>query len=181
MANRFTESDLRRLGASKRKDGVWDISAKRRAENALKNADRANKFEDMISSNKEMIFIPGNVPSSKNNKQIWWKKTKSGKKVPFITDSERVKKYRRFAEEHFLKLKKRFKELSSDKEYPLKVEFFFIKQTRVRFDYNNATHIITDLMVEYGWIPNDDARHLKPIPGGFDVNKSYAGVFLKIL
>jgi hypothetical protein len=51
-------------------------------------------------------------------------------------------------------------------KYPICLGVHFIRSTKHHFDFNNATQIIADLFVSYGFVPDDDCDHLYiyPIP-----------------
>ena len=92
-----------------------------------------------------MIFISGNVPSSKNSKQ--W------------TGKEMIK----------------------GKEKPYKVGFYFIRDSKRKFDYINAAQLPLDLMQDYDWIEDDDSSNIIPVFLGYEVDKRNAGVRIEIL
>ena len=68
-----------------------------------------------------------------------------------------------------------------NKEKPYKIELFFIRDSRRRFDYINAAQIIFDLMQEYGYIEDDDSTNVIPIFRGFEVDQARAGVTIEVL
>ena len=68
-----------------------------------------------------------------------------------------------------------------DKEKPYKIELFFIRDSRRRFDYINAAQIIFDLMQEYGYIEDDNSTNIIPVFSGFEVDKARAGVEIRVL
>lgn len=112
---------------------------------------------------KGHIFIPGNVPSSKNSKQIFQKKINE-KQIPFITDSKLTKAYKKDTVSHWLKYKSYFHELIKDMEPPYIIEFTFIRSSKRKFDFNNANHVCTDLMATHGWVEDDHMDLILPIP-----------------
>lgn len=67
------------------------------------------------------------------------------------------------------------------KEKPYKIELFFIRDSRRKFDYVNAAQIIFDLMQEYGYIEDDDSTNVIPIFRGFEVDKARTGVKIEVL
>lgn len=121
----------------------------------------------------DSIFIPGNVPSSKNSK-VW-----TGR---YLVNSKSVKKYLKFAEGHYLYQTTYFERLSSGKEFPLHVEFKFVRDSKRLFDLINAAQIVQDLMVKYEYIPDDNYRYLIP---HFDpevvIDKKNCGVYITVL
>ena len=148
--------------------------------------------------NEIIFWIPGNTPSSKNSKI----KSKNG-----IFASKTVKKYLRalglqaysptrktltkyktipcVLDESFPTVKENVQELLKTKEYPVVVEFHFVRQTKRAFDFNNITQIVQDIMVAADLIEDDDMNHLIPIPWKlkgkyFTVNKRCPGVLIRI-
>ena len=68
-----------------------------------------------------------------------------------------------------------------DKEKPYKIELYFIRDSKRRFDYINVAQIIFDLMQEYGYIEDDDSQNIIPVFKGYKVDKSRAGVEIEVL
>ena len=124
-----------------------------------------------------MIFIKGNTPSSKNSKQFVT--LKNGKTM--LLNSKTVQKYIKESKGDWILNKNNFKKMIKDKEKPYKIELFFIRDSRRRFDYINAAQIVFDLMQEYGYIEDDDSTNVIPIFKGFEVDKVRAGVEIEIL
>lgn len=129
-----------------------------------------------------MIFIPGNTPSSKNSKRIITitdKKTR--KKTKRLINSEVTEKYIKTSKTDWILNKRNFLKMLENKEKPYKIELFFIRDSRRRFDYINAAQIIFDLMQEYGYIEDDDSTNVIPIFKGFEVDKARTGVEIRVL
>ena len=124
-----------------------------------------------------MIFIAGNTPSSKNSKQFVT--LKNGKKL--LLNSKIVRKYIDKSEMDWRFNKTEFFKMLKGKEKPYKIELFFIRDSRRRFDYINAAQIIFDLMQEYGYIEDDDSTNVIPTFKGFEVDKTKAGVEIDVL
>ena len=124
-----------------------------------------------------MIFIAGNTPSSKNSKQFVTLKT--GKKL--LLNSKTVQNYIKDSKADWLINKNGFLKMLKGKEKPYKVELFFIRDSKRRFDYINAAQIVFDLMQEYGYIENDDSTNVIPVFKGFEVDKTRAGVEIEVL
>ena len=119
-----------------------------------------------------MIFISGNVPSSKNSKQ--W----TGK---YLISSKTVRNYIKKHCDEWCKNTEKFKEMIKGKEKPYKVGFYFIRDSKRKFDYINAAQIVFDLMQHYGYIEDDDSTNIIPIFKGFEVDKAKAGVEIRVL
>lgn len=124
-----------------------------------------------------MIFISGNTPSSKNSKQFVTLKT--GKTL--LINSKTAQKYIKESKADWLINKNEFFKMLKDKEKPYKVELYFIRDSKRRFDYINAAQIVFDLMQEYGYIEDDDSQNIIPVFKGFEVDKTKAGVQIDIL
>ena len=118
-----------------------------------------------------MIYIKGNVPSSKNSKQ--W----TGK---FLVNSKTVRKYLAEHEVEWKMKRSEFLRLTKNKSKPYKVCFYFIRDTKRKFDYINALQLPCDLMVKHGWIDDDNCDEIIPIIKGYEVNKKNAGVVITV-
>ncbi len=129
-----------------------------------------------------MIFISGNTPSSKNSKRIITiTNKKTGKKTTRLINSEVTEKYIKTSKADWLVNKNEFLKMLKGKEKPYKIELFFIRDSRRRFDYINAAQIIFDLMQEYGYIEDDDSTNVIPTFKGFEVDKARTGVKIDVL
>ena len=129
-----------------------------------------------------MIFIAGNTPSSKNSKRIITiTNKKTGKKTTRLINSEVTEKYIKSSKVDWLVNKNEFLKMIKDKEKPYKIELYFIRDSKRRFDYINAAQIIFDLMQEYGYIEDDDSQNIIPVFKGFEVDKARTGVKIEVL
>ena len=129
-----------------------------------------------------MIFIAGNTPSSKNSKRIITiTNKKNGKKTTRLINSEVTEKYIKSSKVDWLVNKNEFLKMLKDKEKPYKVELFFIRDSKRKFDYINAAQIIFDLMQEYGYIEDDDSQNIIPVFKGFEVDKARTGVEISVI
>ena len=124
-----------------------------------------------------MIFISGNTPSSKNSKQFVTLKT--GKTL--LINSKTAQKYIKESKADWLINKNEFFKMLKDKEKPYKVELYFIRDSKRKFDYINAAQIVFDLMQEYGYIEDDDSQNIIPVFKGFEVDKARTGVEIEVL
>lgn len=123
-----------------------------------------------------MIFIPGNVPSSKNGKQ--W----TGK---MLIHSKAMQKYIKNTKGAWQELKEAFLEEIGDKEKPHLIGMHFAKGTRHKFDWVNCVETIQDMMTHHGWIEDDNVEEMIPIPfkrnGYFyTVDKNNPGAYIKV-
>ena len=124
-----------------------------------------------------MIFITGNTPSSKNSKQFVT--LKNGKTL--LINSKTVQKYIKESKSDWLLNKNEFIKMLEGNEKPYRIELYFIRDSKRRFDYINAAQIIFDLMQEYGYIEDDDSTNVIPVFRGFEVDKTKAGVEIEVL
>jgi hypothetical protein len=124
------------------------------------------------------MFIEGNVPSSKNSKRIV-RNPATG--VPFLIDSENAAKYKKVNSIYYLAHKAGFNAFMKDTDQPIRLIMYFVRDSKRRFDYHNASQIITDVMVKLGMLPDDDADTVIPVYAGYEVNPDKAGVFLYAL
>jgi len=141
------------------------------------------------------IFIPFNTPSSKNSKI----KTQHG-----IFHSKATQKYlQKLGIKSYSTSKKKvtgyktrfnlfeiavvsLREFLKDKEPPYLIGFYFVRDSKRKFDLINASHIVFDLLVAHRVINDDDMNNLIPIPiqvnnTWYAVDKNNSGVYLYIL
>jgi len=118
------------------------------------------------------IFIPGNVPSSKNSKQ--W----TGK---MLINSKATRTYIKDTVEFYMKYRVDFQKTLKDKEKPYKLSLKFIRGTRHKFDYLNPAQTVQDLMVKYNWIKDDNCEEILPVFEKYEYDKKNPGVIIKIL
>ena len=119
------------------------------------------------------IFIPGNVPSSKNSKQMTRSKV--------LLSSKAVRKYLKNYSFFWLLYEPDFKFLIEKHDKPLKIEFQFTRESKASFDYINIVQLPLDLMQKYNWIENDDVYNVKPFFSDFVINKEMPGVKINII
>lgn len=142
---------------------------------------------------KEYLFISGSVPSLKNSKV----KTSRG-----IFSSPSVNKYIRTLgiqtysasrktvkgyvnkPNEFLKTKEYFDKYL--KEKPYKIGFHFVRGSKHKYDFHNATQLVADLMTAHDIIEDDDTTVFLPFP--MEINGEYSsyskenpGVFIRVL
>lgn len=117
------------------------------------------------------IFIPNDVPSSKNGK------TWTGK---YLVSKPAVARYEKEAKAIFKNNAQLFRQVTADIELPLRLHFQFHRKTKRRFDYINIAQLLCDMMVRYDWIDDDDASHLLPVFEPFTYNKDSPGVTISL-
>ena len=121
---------------------------------------------------KKEIFIPGNVPSSKNGKR--W----TGK---YLIHSKTVMTYIKNSKNEYVDNKEKFLTMLENKEIPYRISFKFHRSSRRKFDYINPCQTVQDLMVKYGWIEDDNCLFIIPSFEEYEYNKEKPGVTIKIL
>jgi hypothetical protein len=135
------------------------------------------------------IFIPHNVASSKNSKEIISLPIKGQsrckccgnmKRRPMLTDSKTTKAYKKATEGYYLANKVAFKNLIKDLEPPYKISFRFVRGSKHKFDYINAAQVVQDLMVKHGWLEDDNCTFLIPSFEPFEYDKENAGVYISL-
>lgn len=119
-------------------------------------------------------FIGKNVPSSKNSKIV----TKNKR----VIQSKLCHEYRSIMGEKFQQNLQEWERMKKGKQYPIKVGFYFYRDSRRRWDFVNIVQIIADMMQEYLYIPDDDTKHFIPVYLGEEtVKKEKSGFKMKIL
>ena len=122
------------------------------------------------------IFIPGNVPSSKNGRR--WK----GR---YFIVSKQTQRYYKNSKKYWIENKKEFLKLlkgkDSQNKAPYRITFKFVRKSRHKFDYINPAQTIQDQMVKFGWITDDNAEEMLPIFLEFEYNKDNPGVYINVL
>lgn len=119
------------------------------------------------------IFIKGNVPSSKNSRQFNLKRRMSFK-------SKQCSKYDKETRNSWLEHITQFRILFDRLPKPVPVTFKFVRGTRHKFDYINPAQTIQDLMVEYGYILDDNADEIIPVFEPYEYDKENPGVYISI-
>ena len=128
------------------------------------------------------IFIPGNVASSKNSKQ--W----TGK---YLVWSKVAQKYRANTAWYWKIYKGEFHKMLEGKEKPYKVAFFFVRDSKRKFDFVNVVQTCQDIMCEYSWLEDDCIDIMLPVPvpeldpiygtRWYAVDKDKPGVYISVL
>lgn len=124
-----------------------------------------------------MIFLDSNVSSSKNNK-VW-----TGR---FLVWSKRALAYRKDTKDQFLANKDIFLAMLKDHREPYLIGFHFVRNNKHKFDFVNMVQTIQDLMVEYGYLEDDNCDIMLPFPFKIDdqyysINKEKPGVYITVL
>lgn len=125
------------------------------------------------------IFIPFNVPSSKNSKVATARGVFMSKTVRkylqalgikrFSVSKKTVEVYKKAGRPNLFELAVApMREYLRDKDPPHVLGFHFIRGTKHKFDLINVQQIICDLLVAHGVIEDDCADFL--IPESFKIN-----------
>jgi len=128
-----------------------------------------------------MIFIPYNVPSSKNSR-VW-----TGK---FLVKSKACRKYEKLSKPYYQEYAEQFyqvvKDLTEKDKSPVEIGFHFVRGTKHKYDWVNPVQTVQDIMVDHGWLDDDNINIMVPKPfkinGAFSsYDKENPGVYIKIL
>ncbi|MDB5288570.1 MAG: crossover junction endodeoxyribonuclease RusA [Mucilaginibacter sp.] len=169
------------------KNGVLAIRAMNPCKARSEAIDQLQKqAENWINENAHLgIYIKGNVPSSKNSKEIgkFKKRDDNGMLKEFTTlrDSAITTAFKRISRPQWVNGRRLFIGACSGLKLPISVEFTFIRDSLRRFDYHNAVQVCADIMVECGYITDDETCYLKPVFGDVYYSKNLAGVIIKVL
>lgn len=123
-------------------------------------------------------FIPMDVPSSKNSKQIVMR----GKKRSLISSAATLA-YKKNTSIIYRSYAREFRATVQDigENYPVHVAFYFVRKTLRKFDYINMAQIVQDMMVAEGWLPDDNHDYLIPVFTGHEKNAKNPGVIIKLI
>lgn len=150
--------------------------------------------EKQIEIRKKAIFIGGEVPSSKNSKVIGYYFLPAGSSSNILArvratlrpvrlnlnSSKVTKRYQKSAAMEYSLKKSEFKNLIKNLEPPFRVVFSFVRKTKRKFDYINAAQIVQDMMVDHGWIEDDNCEYLIPYFEKWEHNKNHPGVYISV-
>jgi len=145
--------------------------------------------------NNELIFIPGNVPSSKNSRINTTKGSFASKTVKSYLNSLGIQSYsssKKLVKGYVNKpnliesLREDFLKQTSGKELPLEIGFHFIRDSKRKFDFHNIVQVVLDLMTAHDIIIDDNMDCVIPFALKMDskfysVDKENPGVWIKII
>ena len=138
---------------------------------------------------KKTWFISGNVPSLKNSKVatsrgIFHSKTVKKylqqKGIADYSASKKTVKDYKTRDNIFRKEIEGLKEELLRHTKPYKIKFYFIRDSKRKFDYINAVQLPLDLLIAHGIIDDDNCDEVIPVFLGYDVNKNNSGLFITI-
>ena len=129
----------------------------------------------------DWIHIPANVPSLKNGKVIAHLRPKGKKPIPRLVPSKRHREYKKGSFILWKAARHKFHKQVKGLNKPYYVAMFFVRDSRRLFDFTNACDTVQDLMVEAGWVDDDNVEQMIPYFAGYRVNKETQGVYIKAL
>ena len=142
----------------------------------------------------ELIFIPFNVPSSKNSRintsrGSFMSKTSKAylTKLGIQSYSSSKKIVKGFVNRSNIieQLRPEFEKQINDKKLPLEIGFHFVRDSKRKFDFHNIVQIILDLMTASDIIIDDNMDCVIPFVLKIDnkfysVDKENCGVWIQI-
>ena len=145
--------------------------------------------------NNELIFIPGNVPSSKNSRINTTKGSFASKTVKSYLNSLGIQSYsssKKLVKGYVNKpnlienLREDFLKQIEGKELPLEIGFHFVRDSRRKFDFHNIVQVVLDLLTASDFIIDDNMDCVIPFALKIDskfysVDKENCGVWIKII
>ena len=145
--------------------------------------------------NNELIFIPGNVPSSKNSRINTKHGSFASKTVKAYLNSLGIQSYsssKKLVKGYVNKpnlienLREDFLKQTSGKQLPLEIGFHFVRDSRRKFDFHNIVQVVLDLLTASDFIIDDNMDCVIPFAlkrdGKFySVDKENCGVWIKII
>lgn len=71
------------------------------------------------------------------------------------------------------------------KPKPYIVEFHIVRKSKHKWDFHNAVQVLCDLMIEYGYVDDDNTDEMFPVPLEknkvlYSYDKDNPGVFVSI-
>jgi Holliday junction resolvase RusA-like endonuclease len=145
--------------------------------------------------NNELIFIPYNVPSSKNSRINTKHGSFASKTVKSYLNSLGIQSYsssKKLVKGYVNKpnliesLREEFLNQTSGKQLPLEIGFHFVRNNKRKFDFHNMVQIVLDLMTAHDIIEDDNMDCVIPFAlkigqGFYSVDKDDPGVYIKII
>lgn len=144
--------------------------------------------------NDNLIFIPFNVPSSKNSRVNTSKGSFASKttkaylnKLGIQTYSSSKKLVKGYVNKPNLieQLRKDFLKQIEGKQLPLEIGFHFVRDSKRKFDFHNIVQVSLDLLTAHDIIVDDNMDCVIPYALKLDdkfysVDKENPGVWIKI-
>ena len=145
--------------------------------------------------NDNLIFIKGNVPSSKNSRINTSRGSFASKTVKAYLNSLGIQSYsssKKIVKGYVNKpnlienLREDFLKQIEGKNLPLEIGFHFVRNSKRKFDFHNIVQISLDLLTAHDFIIDDNMDCVIPFAlkigdDFYSVNKDNPGVYIKIL
>lgn len=201
MSTNMTESDLKALNlVPDGKGGYRPKTAAEKAQSAPASKPRqkgngitTGYFDGMnlaeimqkYSGGPEGIYIPGNVPSSKNNRGLM-RVSKVVKQSPMMVTgtllpSPQTQDYKKATKQYWERFAPVFRRMIGIRTPPYTISFFFIHKTQNTWDFINRCQMAQDQMSDFGWLTDDNTTQIIPdFSGGCAYDKNFPGVIIKI-
>ena len=162
----------------------------------IKNSMNAqNISSENGGQNTSMVFIQGNIPSSKNSKVATSRGVFHSKTVSSFLREQGILHYSAGRKEvtyyktrpclfPLAELSQLFSQKTGIK--PVKIGIHFVRQTKAKFDFHNICQILFDLMVAFDIIEDDNMDCVLPFPMEIDgkwysVNKNKPGAWIAVI
>lgn len=178
----WNEDDLIRKGFVKNPDGTW---CKPERQPLAKPKEESPAPKDL----SHCLFIPGHVPSSKNGRRNFQPKDKNGN--PLLKENGKMKtisiksvavvKYISESQRYWEMYYKIWQQMINGLPMPLHIKLHYARKTKADFDWINPTQTVQDIMVKFGYIPDDNTKYLKPSFGEAWVDKDKPGVYIEVI
>jgi len=141
-----------------------------------------------------LIFIPFNVPSSKNSRINTTNGSFASKTVKSYLNKLGIQSYsssKKIVKGYINRpnlieeLKPQFEELIKGKELPLEIGFHFVRDSKRKWDFHNIVQVILDILTASDIIIDDNIDCVIPYVLKIDnkfysVDKENCGVWIKI-
>lgn len=141
-----------------------------------------------------LIFIPNNVPSSKNSRINTTRGSFSSKTVKSYLNKLGIQSYsssKKIVKGYINKpnlieeLRPQFEQLIKDRELPLEIGFHFVRDSKRKFDFHNMVQVILDILTASDIIEDDNMDCVIPYAFKIDdkwysVDKEKSGVWIQI-
>lgn len=174
----------------------------------VKSTTPEESFNTLLQINnvKKVLWIPGQVPSLKNSKEIVTIKTKNSiccnaplirlsvgnflcahchkptkhKTRPLLIPSKSVEAYYKTSEAYYASsdFKARYADWFDGCESPIYMGMYFVRKTANAWDFNNVSQIVQDLLVKHNHIVDDNVRYLIPVLLGSHKDAERPGVII---
>lgn len=165
----------------------------------MKNTKNSMNTGDISNQNgghrHSMVFIQGNIPSSKNSKVATSTGVFHSKTVAKFLREQGILHYSAGRKEvtyyktrpcifPVAELSQLFSQKTGIK--PAKIGIHFVRQTKAKFDFHNICQILFDLMVAFDIIDDDNMDCVLPFPMEIDgkwysVDKNKPGVWIAVI